>query len=103
MSSGEVLGIQIAFDSPDPYNRGELYTIYLQGGITDWQTFASAQLSNQVPVGGVDAAFVISVASVPVPSLVLDFPAFCSLAAVYLRGGAGTGRSLLLSQPDQNT
>jgi len=67
VSSGQVLGIQIAFGSPDPYSRGELYTIYLQGGITDWQTFASAHLIDQGPVGGVDAAFVVSVITTPIP------------------------------------
>jgi hypothetical protein len=75
-SGGQVLGIEIAYGSHDPYTRGELYTIVPEEGITEWQPFAS-RLIDQGPVGGVDAAFVISVtpaASVPGPIVGTGLP-----------------------------
>jgi len=39
----------------------------------------------------------------PAPLSALAFPALCSLAAVYLRGGAGSGMLWLSQPPNQNT
>jgi hypothetical protein len=64
LSGGQVLGIDIANNAPNPYSGGQLF---ISSGIsTGWQPFVS-MLIGQGPIGGVDAAFQTQVAVTPLP------------------------------------
>jgi hypothetical protein len=62
VSGGQVLGIDVANNAPNPYAGGELFSKTTAG----WQPFASI-LTGQGPIGGVDAAFQTQVSATPLP------------------------------------
>jgi hypothetical protein len=65
---GGSMGIDIAYNAPNPYSGGELFYTNLSQGVDQLEPFVS-QLTGQGPIGGVDAQFATYVSpTTPIPA-----------------------------------